>query len=603
MTTRRAAARVDATRDFGDGLRSATGARAMTSTSDAGDAGDADDADGRGGRGTIPRLRARGGGGTTTPSSGRADAGVMTRARRTLMSIASIDASVGGGVDVGRAKRRKIASARASRGDDAAEATKASSTSKSARSSSGRSGGGRRNAGSTSSDGSGESASDSVVQVLFEDVRRAAIRRAASGASPTTNGSDAMTTTTYGDTPPVTMGEIDRLSERKLTRFCIESERETQAKTRRARAKITANADGHLRFNLGDCLTNEYRIVGSLGEGTFGRVVECWDTVTETRCAVKVIRNVQKYRDAAMVEIEVLKTLAEGDFNHTRGERYKCISLRRAFDYQGHVCMVFDKCGPSLYDFLRTNRYKPFHPSTVQTFCEQLLVAVRYVHSLGLVHTDLKPENVLLMSNSYRENATHRVPVDHTIRLIDFGSTTFIDRHHSAVVSTRHYRAPEIILGLGWSYPCDMWSIGCMMIELLTGEALFQTHDNLEHLAMMQHALSRTIPNAVVKRVPKDKLRDLFNRNGALNWPNEKTDAESYAALGNTGVVRQLLEKHLSGEVLSLFADLVGKLLDFDPKRRITSKSAVNHAFFSLDLKIDWRIMRNGDGRVLGVKK
>ncbi len=53
-------------------------------------------------------------------------------------------------------------------------------------------------------------------------------------------------------------------------------------------------------------------------------------------------------------------------------------------------------------------------------------------------------------------------------------------------MSTRHYRAPEVILGLGWSFACDMWSVGCILVELLAGDALFQTHENLEHLAMME---------------------------------------------------------------------------------------------------------------------
>lgn len=59
---------------------------------------------------------------------------------------------------------------------------------------------------------------------------------------------------------------------------------------------------------------------------------------------------------------------------------------------------------------------------------------------------------------------------------------TTLDRQ----VSTRHYRAPEVILGLGWSFPCDLWSVGCILAELATGDALFQTHENLEHLAMME---------------------------------------------------------------------------------------------------------------------
>lgn len=65
-----------------------------------------------------------------------------------------------------------------------------------------------------------------------------------------------------------------------------------------------------------------------------------------------------------------------------------------------------------------------------------------------------------------------RVPKSSEIKVIDFGSATFDANYHSTIVSTRHYRAPEVILGLGWSYPCDIWSIGCILVELASGETL-----------------------------------------------------------------------------------------------------------------------------------
>lgn len=140
------------------------------------------------------------------------------------------------------------------------------------------------------------------------------------------------------------------------------------------------------------------------------------------------------------------------------------------------------------------------------------------LHDLNLIHTDLKPENILLVSNNYQtftynrtipssshttsRNARHRrVLLDSEIRLIDFGSATFDDEYHSSVVSTRHYRAPEIILNLGWSFPCDIWSIGCILVEFFTGDALFQTHDNLEHLAMMESVIGSRIDAKMVKQV------------------------------------------------------------------------------------------------------
>lgn len=106
-----------------------------------------------------------------------------------------------------------------------------------------------------------------------------------------------------------------------------------------------------------------------------------------------------------------------------------------------------------------------------------------------------------------------RVLLDTEIRLIDFGSATFDDEYHSSVVSTRHYRAPEIILNLGWSYPCDIWSIGCILVEFFTGDALFQTHDNLEHLAMMEAVCGGKIEARIVRQVQNSGRGN--NRNAA----------------------------------------------------------------------------------------
>lgn len=146
------------------------------------------------------------------------------------------------------------------------------------------------------------------------------------------------------------------------------------------------------------------------------------------------------------------------------------------------------------------------------------------LHDLNLIHTDLKPENILLCDSAYqtftynrripsstngpnRQATQRKVLLDTEIRLIDFGSATFDDEYHSSVVSTRHYRAPEIILGLGWSFPCDIWSIGCILVEFFTGDALFQTHDNLEHLAMMENVCDSRIDSHLVQMVNKSASR------------------------------------------------------------------------------------------------
>ena len=259
--------------------------------------------------------------------------------------------------------------------------------------------------------------------------------------------------------------------------------------------------------------------------------------------------------------------------------------------------MVFEKCGLSLFDFLRKNHYRPFSVGLVQQYARQLLHAVAFLHTLKLVHTDLKPENILLLSSAYQRvpvssgsKFTKRVPMDPTIRLIDFGSATFEHQHHSSVVSTRHYRAPEVILGMGWSYPCDIWSIGCILVELLTGDALFQTHENLEHLAMMEVVLG-PIPKTVVARADAHaqkyfKKGEGFNRflDPVLNWPDGAQSRESERAVRKMIELRSMVHARLQGVVAERFSDFLLQLLKFEPESRASPENALTHDFFELEL-------------------
>lgn len=211
--------------------------------------------------------------------------------------------------------------------------------------------------------------------------------------------------------------------------------------------------DGHYVFNLGENLTPRYKILSKMGEGTFGRVLECWDRQTRDYVAIKVIRSIKKYRDAAMIEVDVLERLVKSDVGCS-----SCVQILNWFDYRNHICIVFEKLGPSLFDFLKRNKYCPFPVDLVREFGRQLLESVAFMHELRLIHTDLKPENILLVSSDYvklpsckrvmsDETQFRCLPKSSAIKLIDFGSTAFANQSHSSIVSTRHYRAPEVILG------------------------------------------------------------------------------------------------------------------------------------------------------------
>nr|XP_023899135.1 serine/threonine-protein kinase AFC3-like [Quercus suber] len=342
--------------------------------------------------------------------------------------------------------------------------------------------------------------------------------------------------------------------------------------------------EGHYVFNLGENLTPRYKILSKMGEGTFGRVLECWDRQTREYVAIKVVRSIRKYRNAAMIEVDVLQHLAKND----KGDSH-CVQIRSWFDYRNHICIVFEKLGPSLFDFLKRNKYCPFPVDLVREFGRQLLESVAYMHDLHLIHTDLKPENILLVSSDYvrlpgykkvssDEMLSRCLPKSSAIKLIDFGSAAFDNQNHSSIVSTRHYRAPEVILGLGWSYPCDLWSIGCILVELCSGEALFQTHENLEHLAMMERVFG-PLPEHMIRRADKGAEK-YFRRGLRLNWPEGAVSRESIRAVNKLNRLKDLVSQHVESSRFSL-TDLLNGLLMYEPSERLTARQALNHPFFN----------------------
>ncbi|MCJ1458343.1 dual specificity protein kinase kns1 [Mycoblastus sanguinarius] len=356
--------------------------------------------------------------------------------------------------------------------------------------------------------------------------------------------------------------------------------------------------DGHYIVTEDMPIGDRYQVYRLLGQGTFGKVVEAYDKRRKTKCAIKIIRSVQKYRDASRIELRVLQTLSQNDQeNHN-----KCIHLRDCFDFRNHICIVTDLLGQSVFDFLKGNSFVPFPSSQIQSFARQLFTSVAFLHDLNLIHTDLKPENILLVANSYqtftynrnipsssttvqRIARQRRVLLDTEIRLIDFGSATFDDEYHSSVVSTRHYRAPEIILNLGWSYPCDIWSIGCILVEFFTGDALFQTHDNLEHLAMMESVCGGRIEPRLVRQVQnsgrgnnRNQAAGFFTRGLKLDYPNQETTKASKKYVKAMKGLHEVIPGNTPFN--KQFLDLLRRIFQYDPKQRITAKCALKHPWF-----------------------
>ena len=236
---------------------------------------------------------------------------------------------------------------------------------------------------------------------------------------------------------------------------------------------------------------------------------------------------------------------------------------------------MFESLGPSLYDYLKQHNYCGFPMPCVRDFSRQLLEALDFMHSFGLIHTDLKPENILLLN--YREvpfkwhGRTYMIPECTKVKVIDFGGATYDNEKKSTVVNTRQYRAPEVIIGLGWSMPSDLWSAGCILVELYLGKLLFATHDNIEHLALIETVVAPFPKHMLCRATNSQLVADAFDDNGRHRLERVLSpESSSYVK------VARPLEFVISPDD-SRFLGLIRMLLVVNPDDRSTAHECVNY--------------------------
>ena len=216
-----------------------------------------------------------------------------------------------------------------------------------------------------------------------------------------------------------------------------------------------------------DHIAYRYEILNLLGKGSFGQVCECFDHKKKEKVALKIIKNKPKFHQQARVEVKVLCALRENDAEDEKN----IVRMKNYFSFRNHVCITFELISVNLYEFLRLNHFQGISLSLVRCFAKQILNSLDYCRSLDIVHCDLKPENILLVN-----------PQKALIKLIDFGSSCFVQERLHTYIQSRFYRAPEIILGIPYTCAIDMWSLGCILIELYTGQPLWPGESEFDQL-------------------------------------------------------------------------------------------------------------------------
>ncbi|KAI3808346.1 hypothetical protein L1987_24295 [Smallanthus sonchifolius] len=365
-----------------------------------------------------------------------------------------------------------------------------------------------------------------------------------------------------------------------------------------------------------------------LGWGQFSTVWLAYDTQTLKYVALKIQKSAPEFVQAAVHEIEILSTITEND-----PKNEKCVvQLVDHFKHRGpngqHLCMVLEFLGDSILHLIRYNRYKGINLYKIREICRCILTGLDYLHrELVILHTDLKPENILLVStvNPSKDPIKSKTPpilerpegsltggaavnviekklkqrarravakiaaerrggapevkpercldgIDFTCKIVDLGNACCADKQIAEEIQTRQYRAPEVILQSGYSFPVDMWSFACTAFELATGEMMFAPKpgpgfsEDEDHLALMMELLGK-MPRKIA--IGGGRSKDYFDRHG---------DLKRIRRLKHSSLSRLLIDKFKFPETDAReFAEFLNPILDFDPEKRPTAQQCLQH--------------------------
>jgi dual specificity tyrosine-phosphorylation-regulated kinase 2/3/4 len=277
--------------------------------------------------------------------------------------------------------------------------------------------------------------------------------------------------------------------------------------------------------HIGSILANRYQISSSLGSGAFSEVVLAFDGESKTEVAIKIISSINT-NDSELVILNSLKNSCPSivDFKHS-------------FSHQGNLCLVFEVLSRSIHS---TMKFRRMSSDEIRPIARDVFSALACLHAHHIVHCDIKPENILYLRNSKS-----------CVKLIDFGTSTFVGQPLFEYFQSRYYRAPEVIMGLHFDEAVDIWSFGCVLAEMALGTPLFAGADEEEQLVRFVELLG----------MPPEYMR-------------KKIEADVGNARRHK---RKQLKRRMEDRIL---VDLIMKCLVWEPTERISASDALKDSFF-----------------------
>ena len=289
---------------------------------------------------------------------------------------------------------------------------------------------------------------------------------------------------------------------------------------------------------------DDYEVVRKLGRGKYSEVFE-GRHVNGGKCVIKILKPVKTKKIKR--EIKILQNLTGG------------VNVIKLLDV---VREPTTKTPSLIFEHVNNTDFKVLYPTLtdydIRYYINELLKALDFCHSQGVMHRDVKPHNVMI-DHSKRE-----------LRLIDWGLAEFYHpgKEYNVRVASRYFKGPELLVDLqDYDYSLDMWSLGCMFAGMIfRKEPFFAGHDNYDQLVRIAKVLGTDELYAYLNkyRIELDpNFENLIGRHSRKPW-NKYVTAENQHMVSTEAI------------------DFLDKLLRYDHQERITAKEAQSHPFFAV---------------------
>lgn len=313
-------------------------------------------------------------------------------------------------------------------------------------------------------------------------------------------------------------------------------------KKRKEKSKIASKASSEVEYSVSvDGITVTFYNNSVVGTGSFGVVFEGCIAETGEVIAIKKVLQDQRYKNR---ELAIIKTLNHPNvvkmlhYFHTKGDTPDQVYLNLVLEFVPQTIYQLTK------SYTRSKKQIP--DICVKLYVYQLCRSLIYIHSMGICHRDIKPQNILVD------------PTKHILKLCDFGSAKKLSREEPNIsyICSRYYRAPELIFGsTHYTTAVDVWSVGCVFAELLLGQPIFPGATGVDQLVEIIKVLG-TPTDAQIKAMNQNYTEFKFPEIQRHPWED----------------IFPKLDDNL--------LDILSKMLEYVPTKRIDPLTALSHPYF-----------------------